>query len=139
MTRTAKAAILSLLFVAAVAAAAWAGASLGFFLGYGYGFGDTAGRAAALAEALKSLRAGNSADGIARLEHELDALIMLHHGSGRDDPPAIAWVAHSLSGGEAAMERERMRAVARYRAAHPSKSPNSVVRATVPAHLQSFR
>jgi len=139
MTRAAKAAILSVLFAVTVFAAAWSGASVGFFLGYGYGFGDTAGRAAAVVEALQSLRAGKTGEGIAQLEAHLDALIMLHHGSGRDDPPAISWMARSLNAGGAALERERMRAVAAYRAEHPSQSRNSVVRTTVPAHLQTFR
>jgi thymidine phosphorylase len=139
MTRAAKAAIVSVLIAVTVFAAAWAGASVGFFLGYGYGFGDTAGRAAAITEVLESLRAGKTEDAMARLENELDALIMLHHGAGRDDPPAISWMARSLNAGEAAAEHERMRAVARYRAERPSQSRNSVIRTTVPAHLQNFR
>jgi len=78
--------------LAGALASAFLGGSVGFSQGYAYALGDTAGRAATLTVALRSIRGGNTGEGVALLESDLDSLIIAHWATNRADPPLLSWL-----------------------------------------------
>ena len=129
--------LIALALVLGALASAFLGGSVGFVQGYGYALGDTAARAVTLTGALQSLRGGKIDEGIARLESDLDVLVMEHWAANRGGPPMLSWIVQSMR--DPSVERTLFAAVARYRAEHPTAAEGANVREIISSHLRSFQ
>jgi hypothetical protein len=137
MNRWTKTGITALAILAGVLASAFLGGSVGFFQGYGYALGNTAARAMTLTVALRSIRGGNTDEGVALLESDLDSLIMTHWAANRTDPSLLSWLVRGF--GDSSVERKLFATVARYRAEYPTTAVDPDVRETIASHLKTFQ
>src|SRR5215813_6692747 len=138
MGQSTKTIVTALAILAGVVASAFVGGSIGFSQGYGYALGDTAGRAATLASALRSIRGGNTGEGVALLESDLDSLIIDHWATNRADPPLLSWLVRAFSN-DPSVERKLFASVARYRVEHPTTAADPEVREAISSHLKPFQ
>ena len=110
---------------------------MGFMQGYAYGLSDTGARAAVMTTTLRALRRGEVKEGIARLESDLDVLIMEHWTSNRSDPPLLSWPFRPI--GNDSADRKLLAQVARYRMEYPTQEANAKVRDIITSHLKGYQ
>jgi len=118
-------------------ASAFAGGTYGFLQGYVYGLGDTGAKAFTLTTTLRTLREGDVAKGISRLEGDLDTLIIEHRAIGRSDPPLLSWFVRANR--DDAIDDKLFARVARYRIEYPSSAPAPEVSDAITSHLKGFQ
>jgi hypothetical protein len=127
----------ALAIFAGVLASAFLGGSVGFFQGYDYALGNTAAQAMTLTVALRSIRSGNTNEGVALLENDLDSLIVTHWAANRTDPPLLSWLVRGFN--DSSIERKLFATVARYRVEHPTTAVDLEIRETISSHLKTFQ